>query len=117
MAKFNQKNTTKTENREGFPAYRMELKERLVTAVLTTLFGEPKFYGSTDSNIVQLATRCAETDPEFLCKLTCYARNQNNLRSVSHVLCCVIAHDAHEYTRRTVRNIVIRPDDMTEILA
>ena len=117
MAKFNQKNTTKTENREGFPAYRMELKERLVTAVLTTLFGEPKFYGSTDGDIVRLATRCAETDPEFLCKLTCYARNENNLRSVSHVLCCVIAHHAHEYTRRTVRNIVVRPDDMTEIFA
>ena len=117
MAKFNQKNSSKTENREGYPAYRMEMKERLVSAVLTTMFGEPKFYGSTDGSIVRLATKCAETDPEFLCKLTCYARNDSHLRSVSHVLCCVIAREAHEYTRRTVRNIVIRPDDMTEILA
>ena len=117
MAKFNQKNSNKTENRDGFPAYRMECKERLVTAALTTMFGEPKFYGSTDSDIVRLATAVAETDPEFLCKLACYARNESNLRSVSHVLCCVIAREAHEYTRRTVRNIVVRPDDMTEILA
>ncbi len=117
MAKFNQKNTNKTENRDGFPAYRMKLKEQLVSAVLTTMFGEPKFYGSTDSDIVKLATQCAATDPAFLCKLACYARSENNLRSVSHVLCCVIAREAHEYTRRTVRNIVVRPDDMTEILA
>ncbi|MBQ9901005.1 MAG: TROVE domain-containing protein [Clostridia bacterium] len=117
MAKFNQKNTDKTQNRQGFPAYRMELKERLVTAVLTTMFGEPKFHGSTDTDIVRLATQCAATDPAFLCKLACYARNNNNLRSVSHVLCCVIAREAHEFTRRTVRNIVVRPDDITEILA
>ena len=117
MAKFNQKNTRRTVNRDGFPAYSMERKERLVSAVLTTMFGEPKFYGSTDGDIVLLATECAHYDPAFLCRLACYARNDNNLRSVSHVLCCVIAREAHEYTRRTVRNIVIRPDDMTEILA
>ena len=111
MAKFNQKNTNKTVNHDNFPAYRMDLKERLVTAVLTTMFGEPKFYGSTDTDVVRLATRCAAADPAFLCRLTCYARNDNNLRSVSHVLCCVIAREAHEYTRLTVRNIVIRPDD------
>lgn len=117
MAKFNQKNTIRTENREGFPAYRMKLKERLVTAVLTTMFGEPKFYGSTDGDVVKLATQCAEADPEFLCKLACYARNVGNMRSVSHVLTCVIAREAHEFTRKTVRNVVVRPDDMTEILA
>ncbi len=117
MAKFNQSNTNKTENRDGFPAYPMQLKEHLVTAVLTTMFGEPKFYGSTDGDIVRLSAECAATDPEFLCKLACYARNVANLRSVSHVLTCVIAREAHEFTRRTVRNVVIRPDDITEILA
>ena len=117
MAKFNEKNTKKIMNRGGFPAYVMGLREHLVTSVLTTLFGEPKFYGSTDGDILRLATTCAKIDPDFLCRLTCYARNENNLRSVSHILCCVIAHEAHEYTRVTVRNIVIRPDDMTEILA
>ena len=117
MAKFNQNNTNKTQNREGFPAYLMGLKEHLVSAVLTTMFGEPKFYGSTDGDIVRLATQCAAADPAFLCKLACYARNDSNLRSVSHVLCCVIAREAHEYTRRTVRRIVIRPDDILEIFA
>lgn len=117
MSKFNQKNTNKTLNHEGFPAYKMKDKEQLVTAVLTTMFGEPKFYGSTDGDIFVLATVIAEEDPEFLCKLACYARNVFNMRSVSHVLACIIAHDAHEYTRATIRNIIVRPDDITEIMA
>jgi Uncharacterized protein containing a von Willebrand factor type A (vWA) domain len=117
MAKFNQKNTNITLNQEGYPAYRMELKERLVTTVLTSMFGEPKFYGSTDNDIVRLTAECAAADPAFLCRLALYARNEGNLRSVSHVLTCVIAREAREFTRRTVRGVVVRPDDVTEIMA
>ena len=117
MAEDNLPNTGKTENRSGYPAYRMADRERLVTAVLTTMFGEPKFYGSTDSDIVRLATDCAKSDPAFLCKLACYARNVGNMRSVSHVLTSVIARHAHEYTRAVIRNVVVRPDDITEIMS
>lgn len=117
MAKFNSTNTNKTINRSGFPAYTMAAREHLVSAVLTTMFGEPKFYGTTDNDIVRLAVQCAKADPEFLCKLACYARNEGNLRSVSHVLICVIAHEASTYTRAAIRNVCIRPDDITEIMA
>ncbi len=81
------------------------------------MFGEPKFYGSTDNDVVRMATNCAKADPEFLCKLACYARNVGNMRSVSHVLACVIAREAREYTRITLRNIIVRPDDITEIMS
>ena len=117
MAKFNLPHTMKTTNQSGYPAYVMSEKEHLVTAVLTTLFGEPKYYGSTDNKIVSLATSCAKNDPEFLCKLACYARNTGNLRSISHVLACVIAREAHEFTRMTLRNVIVRPDDITEIMS
>ena len=117
MSKFNFKNTNKTVNREGFPAYKMQDKEQLVTAVLTTMFGEPKFYGSTDSDIFVLATVICGEEPSFVAKLACYARNVANMRSVSHVLACIIAHEAHEYTRAVIRNIIVRPDDITEIMA
>ena len=117
MAKFNQSNTIKTTNRSGYTAYEMPEKEHLVSAVLTTMFGEPKFYGSTDNDIVRLATACAKSFPSFLTKLACYARNVGNMRSVSHVLTAVIAREAHEYTRPTIRNVVVRPDDITEIMA
>ena len=115
--KFNFRKKDKVQNRSGFPAYKMQEKEQLVTAALTTMFGEPKYYGSTDEDIVKLSTVIAEKDPIFLCKLACYARNVGNMRSVSHVLACVIAREAHEYTRMTIRNIIVRPDDITEIMA
>ena len=117
MAKFNQKNTDKTVNRDDWPAYNMQVKEHLVTAVLTSMFGEPKFYGSTDTDIVSLSTIIAEEDPAFVAKLACYARNVGNMRSVSHVLACVVAHEAREYTRTVLRNIIVRPDDITEIMS
>ena len=119
MSKFNQSTTGKntTVNREGYKAYKMEDKELLVTMVLTTMFGEPKFYGSTDNEIIELATEFAQNDPEFLCKLACYARHEGNLRTISHVLTAIIARYAKEYTRRTIRNVVVRADDITEIMS
>ncbi len=117
MSKFNTKNTDKTTNQSGYPAYRMKEKNHLVTTVLTSMFGEPKYYGSTSNKLLQLSLRCAAADPEFLCKLACYARTVGNMRSVSHVLATVIAHEARAYTRIAVRNIVLRPDDLTEIMA
>ena len=93
MSKFNLKNTIKTTNRSGHAAYSMPEKEQLVTAVLTSMFGEPKYYGSTDNDIVRLATACAGKDPSFISKLACYARNVGNMRSVSHVLTAVTARE------------------------
>ncbi len=117
MSKFNQPNINKTTNRSGYAAYKMAEKEKLVTAVLTTMFGEPKFYGSTDGDVVHLATACAKNDPQFLSNLACYARNVGNMRSISHVLTAIIAREAHEFTRTTIRHVVVRPDDITEIMA
>ena len=117
MSKFNLSNSgsSKTTNRSGYAAYKMSDKERLVSAVLTVLCGEPKFCGSTDDDIIRLATACAGNDPAFLCKLTCYARSVGNMRSIScpqhrHVLTAVIAREAHAYTRRTIRNVVVHPE-------
>lgn len=117
MSKFNQRNSNKTENRSGYEAYIMDDRDHLVTAVLTTMFGEPMYYGSTDSEIVELAVKFAKTDPDFLARLTVYARREMNMRSVSHVLASVIAREAAEYTRVVLRNIIIRPDDITEIMS
>ncbi len=117
MSKFNKAESKNTVNRSGFPAYKMTPKEQLVSAVLTTMFSEPKFYGSTDESIISLAITMAANDPAFLCRLACYARNVGNMRSVSHALAAVIARYAREYTRMTVRNVVARPDDLLEIMS
>lgn len=60
MAKFNIINTTKTENRSGHAAYRMSKKEQFMSVVVTTMFGEEKYHGSTDDEIVRLATELCE---------------------------------------------------------
>ena len=117
MAKFNITNTIKTENRSGHAAYSMSKKEQLMTAVVTTMFGEEKYYGSTDDEIVRLATELCGKHPEFVSNLACYAREVFNMRSVSHVLTVVIAREASGFTRETIRGVVRRPDDITEIMA
>lgn len=117
MAKFNSTNTNKTENRSGHISYKMSDKEHLMTAVLNTMFGETKYYGTTDDEIVQLTKTLCKTDPNFVSNLACYARKEFNMRSVSHVLSSVIAREASTYTRRTLRGVVNRPDDITEIMA
>lgn len=117
MAKFNTTNTIKTENHSGYAAYSMSKKEQLMTAVVTTMFGEEKYYGSTDNEIVRLATDLCEKHPEFVNNLACFAREVFNMRTVSHVLTVVIAREASAFTRQVVRCVVKRPDDMTEIMA
>ncbi|MCL1795128.1 MAG: TROVE domain-containing protein [Oscillospiraceae bacterium] len=120
MAKFNEPaQTIKTTNKEGHAAYSMNDKERLVTQALSTFFAEPKFYGSNDGEIVQTAAKIAESEPEFIAKLAAFARKEFNMRSISHVLAAILAHEPNgkKYIRRLVPGIAIRADDMTEILS
>ena len=117
MSKFNEKNTMQTTNISGHKAYKMNVIEHLTTVVMTSLVGEPKFYGDTTYKLLELATGVAKTNPEYLVKLAAYVRNVENLRSVSHLLVAIIAHEAHEYTRIAIRNVVVRVDDITEIIA
>lgn len=125
MAKFNAKAEVKgpkTVNKCGAPAYKQGDEERLVSAVLTSFLGEPKFYGSTDNEIIKLAVAIAKKDPKFISNLAIYARREFNLRSVSHVLTAVLAWvcKGGEHTkliRETIPKVVARPDDMTEIMS
>ena len=120
MAKFNQPaQTLKTSNKDGHIAYSMKDKDRLVSQVLTTFFGEPKFYGNTDNEIIETAQKIAVNEPAFIAKLAVFARRECGMRSVSHVLAVVLAHEAKgkEYIRSLIPSIVVRADDMTEILS
>lgn len=119
MSKFNQTNTVKTVNKEGHAAYSMADKERLVSQVLTTFFNESKFYGDNSKEIIKTAQKVAKTDPKFISNLAAYARKEFHLRSVAHVLTCIVANvvESKPYIKRTVDNVVERADDLTEILA
>ena len=119
MAKFNTQATTKATNKEGHAAYAMNKKERLVTQVLTTFFGEPKFYGKNDHAIIELARAMAKEEPEFIAKLAVFARQEFHMRSVSHVLTAILAHEPNgkKYIRQLVPAVTVRADDITEILS
>ena len=119
MSKFNTTNTRKTVNRSGNAAYSMTTQERLVSMVLTTFFNEKKFYGDNSKELVELAEAIALIDPRFVANLAVYARKEMHLRSVSHVLTCVVAHTVPSklFIHYTVDGVVERADDITEILA
>lgn len=117
MSKFNKENSMSTTNKCGYAAYKMEDKLRLVTMVLTTMFNEQKYYGDNSTELVKLAETIAQIDAHFISNLAVYARREMNLRSVSHVLTSIIAKHGRAFTGRTVSGVVLRADDITEILA
>lgn len=119
MSKFNAKKTMKTTNSCGYAAYDMTDKAKLVAQVMTTFFGEPKFYGDNTPELIELATKLAHSAPEFVANLARYARKEMHLRSVSHALAALVAHEekSKPYIKQVVADVVERPDDITEILA
>ena len=86
MSKFNQTNTIKTQNKSGHVAYSMADKDKLVTQVLTSFFGEEKYYGDTTNDLIKTATAVLGGAPKFVANLARYARKEIHLRSVSHAL-------------------------------
>ena len=120
MATFNEKTEgMMTQNRCGHAAYRLSKREELMSEVLTSFVNEPKFYGDTTPRMVELARELARVDGLFVAKLALYARTVMNMRSSSHVLCAVVAHEVkgEPYVRKAVSRCVVRGDDVTEMLA
>ena len=119
MGKFNSTVTNKTVNKSGHIAYKMGDKEKLVTQVLTSFFNESKFYGDNSDEMQETIKRVVATDPEFVANLAAFARREFNMRSVSHILTAYLAHEiaGKPYTRKTVKAVSLRGDDVTEIMA
>lgn len=129
MASYNTtaKNRMKTTNKSGHAAYKMDSRTELVTMALTTMLGEPKYYGdNTDELIESAEDLCKSGDGEFVAKLAVWARTKGNLRSVSHALVSVAgkwcsgqtSDDGESFVRKAAREIALqRGDDGTEIIA
>ena len=108
-------------NRCGHAAYRADNKTTLVAMALTTMLGEEKYYGDTTSELLELAAwLCRAGEGEFVAKLAVWARTKGNLRSVSHALMAVVAHECsgERFVRPAARAIArMRGDDGIELLA
>ena len=88
MAKLTSKTTgkRKTTNYMGEPAYELNPKDKLVNLCATCMFGEPKYYGKVDKQILKACDDIAKKDAEFILKLAAYCRNELYLRTISTVL-------------------------------
>ena len=119
MSKFNETNTNKTVNKSGHVAYAMGDKEKLMTQVLSTFYNEAKYYGDNSKEILETAKSVCKKDARFVANLAIYARKEFHLRSITHVLTCILANSesGKKYVRETINYVVERPDDLTEILA
>lgn len=119
MSKFNTTSTIKTVNKCGTPAYSMDAKSKLVTQVLCSFFDEEQFYGKNTDDMTQTIKEVIGKEPQFVSNLAVFARRVFNMRSVSHVLTAYLAHEesGKPYVRSTIDGVVIRGDDLTEIMA
>ena len=121
MSKFNEKNlgVQPTEiNEMGEMAFKLSEKEELVSTVMTT-FLQDAYYENESEVTKRILALIDKVDPLFAAKLAIYARNDGKLRSVTHLIAAYIAHmiSGQEWGKRFYNKIVIRPDDISEIVA
>ena len=123
MSKFAKTKTAKKHkptkvNAMGSPAYELNPKEELVSTVLTT-FVQKSYYESEKEIVGRIKKAMKDCTPKFAAQTALYARREANMRSVSHLLAGELAPEisGKEWASRFYNKIVVRPDDMSEILA
>ena len=120
MSRFNTavKVTPDTVNLALAPAYSLNDKTRLVTLLLGS-FLKDQFYRSGDETLAELQALVATVEPTFAARAAIYARDTFGMRSVSHVVAAELCRyvKGEQWLRHFLRRVVIRPDDVTEILA
>ncbi|MDR2916608.1 MAG: TROVE domain-containing protein [Tannerella sp.] len=112
------KGKDKVTNHEGAEAYRMSPEWHLYVATVTSSLCD-KFYESAETRMQTLRTLVSQCDPLFVAKLAVYTRQKMNLRSVPLVLAVELAkvHSGDAIIRKMVNQIVLRADEITELLA
>ena len=121
MGKYNAKKegVKPTEvNYMGEDAFLLKPKEELVSTVMTT-FLQDSYYEKESEIVNRITDLVDKVDPLFAAKLAIYARNEGNLRSVTHLISALLAKYVGftDWGKRFYSKIVVRPDDMSEILS
>lgn len=125
MSKFNSKSTQKhvkadSVNVAGGNSYsRDDVRQEVAMVILNSMINGDKYYEKEQDRLVRLAQLVSVTDAEFIAKAMVYARNEGNLRSISHFLATVLAENVKgsTYLRAALNKAFRRPDDLTETLA
>lgn len=106
-------------NAMGEQAYQLSAKEELVSTCMTTFLSGDHYYETEKEVVNRIIDKLDQVDPLFAAKLALYVRNEGNLRSVTHLIAATIAKSVSgkEWAKRFYNKIVVRPDDMSEILS
>lgn len=121
MARFSTKKVavepTET-NFMGEKAFKLKEKEELVSTVMTT-FLEDSYYEKQNEIVDRITSLLDKVDPLFACKAAIYVRENGNMRSISHLLGAALANyiSGQEYAKRFYNKLIVRPDDMSEIVS
>lgn len=122
MSKFNTtlpKQKTLTENLAGGQAYKQSDELALVSLLLTSFVNDQFYRGaqSTLDDLRKLVTKVK--DKEFVAKAAIYARDKFGMRSITHAVACELASQLNgaEWGKDFYNKVVVRVDDMTEILS
>ena len=120
MARFNKAARTKsvTTNLAGGKAYKVGDEFEFVSILLTS-FVQDQFYRSAGDTMKRMTELMGQLDPEFVAKAAIFARTEFGMRSITHSAAAELANHARGtgITRRFLRKVIYRPDDITETLA
>ena len=123
MAKFNEKKTVKqpeSVNFMGEKAFLLKPKEEFISSIMTTFLSKDgSYYESSDEEVNRILSLLEKIDPLFACKAAIYARENGNMRSISHLLGAALAKhiSGQEYAKRFYNRLIVRADDMSEIVS
>jgi hypothetical protein len=123
-----------TINSAGGEAFNISTKEKLISAVLSSFWAEPKYYetrlngkevtGTTnDSNCSLISQTIFElsqsNDPEFILKLAAFARNEMNMRTTPIVMLveASLYPGSKPFVRAWTPHIIKRADEILEALS
>lgn len=105
-------------NKEGAKAYVLTPEVELYSAVVTAGLSDG-FYEGANTRLVRIRELMDRNDPEFIARLAVYTRNDMYLRSIPLVLAVEMAKKSsgNGLVGTTVKNVVQRADEITELLA
>lgn len=120
MGKFNAtapKQKTLTENLAGGQAYKQS-DELALASLLLTSFVSDQFYRGSNDTLAEMKRLLTKVDPLFAAKAAIYARDRFGMRSISHAMAGEVSSllNGAEWGKSFYDKIVVRPDDMAEIL-
>ena len=122
MSKFNTTQTkgkTLTENLAGGQAYSQSNELALVSLLLTS-FVNDQFYRNAQTSLDELRNLASKVkDKEFVAKAAIFARDRFGMRSITHALAGELTSELNgkEWGKNFYDKVVVRVDDMTEILS